>query len=278
VGKLLPANTKKGVSKLLSPTPYPDVNVVVSDFAARIQSNLGSQFLGLYLYGSLALGDFDPHTSDIDFIVVTDSDLSDDFFTVLREMHAEFDSSNSPWSGKVEAAYIPREALRHADPTHKHYPQIEKGTELFRAPLEIGWAFQLYTLRQYGIVVAGQDLRALINPVNVADMRQAASVILGGWLEQSRYDSSWIAWARRRSNQAFVVLTLCRLLYSLETGDIASKPAAARWAQKNLGARWDALIERSLAGQHNEQETPEDDFEDMLALLTYAMERTQRSG
>ena len=139
------------------PTPYADVNFVVLDFETRTRAILKDQFLGLYLYGSLALGDFDPYTSDIDWIVVTRGEISDDSFTALKAMHAAFDHSPSPWAGKIEAAYIPQDALNRPAATSVAYPQIEKGTGLLRAPLEIGWAFQRYSLRECGVVVAGPE-------------------------------------------------------------------------------------------------------------------------
>ncbi len=55
----------------LHPTPYADVNAVLSDFLARIRLILGDRFRGMYLDGSLALGDFNPQSSDIDFVVTT---------------------------------------------------------------------------------------------------------------------------------------------------------------------------------------------------------------
>jgi predicted nucleotidyltransferase len=36
-----------------------------------MQAVLRDRFIGLYLGGSLALGDFDPQRSDIDFVAVT---------------------------------------------------------------------------------------------------------------------------------------------------------------------------------------------------------------
>ena len=39
---------------------------------------------------------------------------------------------------------------------------------------------------------------------------------------------------------------MCRILYTLEHGSVVSKPAAARWVQKNPGARWETLIELAL--------------------------------
>ena len=256
-------------------TPYADVNAVLHDFAARIRAILGSHFLGMYLYGSLALGDFDPHSSDIDFIVVTDAEIADDLFMALQEMHAHFDESGSPWAAKVEAAYIPQGALRHSAPTSAQYPQIEKGRSLARDHLEIGWAFQCYTLREHGVVVLGPDPRTLIDPVDPHDIRRAVVAITSGWLEGARHDPAWLVWLQHRSAQAFIVLTLCRFLYTLDSGTVAPKAVAAQWAQKALGQRWAELIERSLAGQHDESETPDSDVDDTVALIQYTVERIQ---
>jgi hypothetical protein len=156
------------MSQYICPTPFPDVNAVLHHFAARTRTILESQFLGMYLYGSLDLGDFDPHNSDIDFIVVTKNEVGDNLYTGLQALHAQFDSSDSPWAAKIEAAYIPKEALHHSAPTQAKYPQIEKGTKLVKAPLEMGWAFQLFTLREHGVVIAGPDPRTISAPVDLA--------------------------------------------------------------------------------------------------------------
>ena len=57
------------------PTPYPDLNSVLRDVVESIQSVLDTNFVGAYLQGSFAVGDFDLH-SDVDFIVVTEEELS----------------------------------------------------------------------------------------------------------------------------------------------------------------------------------------------------------
>jgi predicted nucleotidyltransferase len=51
--------------KPVSPTPYPDVNEILSLLFSRAQEVLGDQLLGMYLHGSLANGGFD-QASDID--------------------------------------------------------------------------------------------------------------------------------------------------------------------------------------------------------------------
>lgn len=218
-------------------TPYPDVNAVLDHFLARLRSVLGDGLVGMYVCGSLAVGDFDPRHSDIDFIAVTDGEVSSDQFAALEALHAQFIASGSPWAKRIEAAYLPRDALHHAGPTADRYPQIEKDRPLAREPLEPGWAFQRHALREYGLVVAGPDPRTLTDPVDPADMRRAALVITSGWLAQARHDPSWLEWIADPAARAFVVLTLCRILVTLESGEVVSKPAAARWGQQRLGPR-----------------------------------------
>jgi hypothetical protein len=165
------------------PTAYPDVNAVLAEFRASIQAILGSRFVGMYLYGSLALGGFDPHGSDIDFLVATAGELPGDLFDALSEMHRGFDAGGSPWAGRVEAAYIPAHVLRDGHSGKTRYPQIEKGEKLALAPLEVGWPFQFHSLREHRLVIAGPDPRQLIAPVERAAMHEAAAAIVGDWLD-----------------------------------------------------------------------------------------------
>jgi predicted nucleotidyltransferase len=42
-----------------NPTPHHDINIVINYFLNHIKEILGPNFVGMYLYGSLATGDFD---------------------------------------------------------------------------------------------------------------------------------------------------------------------------------------------------------------------------
>ncbi len=55
------------------------MNSVLLELLTGVQNILGPHFVGMYLYGSLANGDFD-QDSDVDFVVVTDNEISADLF------------------------------------------------------------------------------------------------------------------------------------------------------------------------------------------------------
>jgi hypothetical protein len=257
------------------PTPFADVNAAVEDLRVRIQSLLGRHFLGMYVVGSLALGDFDPSSSDLDFIVVTDTDLADTFVRGLRDLHARFAAGPSPWATKIEAVYIPQAVLRAGARAPGQYPQIEKGTALAPAALEHGWAFQCWTLRERGLAIAGPPPRMLVDPIPAREMRAAVAAIAGEWLDAARHDPTWLPWLRQRRHHAFVIQTLCRMLYSLATGEVTSKPRAIEWARQALGAPWAAFIKPSLATRHQAGTLTPGEVDGAIAFIHYTFERSQ---
>lgn len=264
-----------------NPTPYADVNAVLHDLLSSVQTLLGDHFRGMYLSGSLALGDFAPHRSDIDFVVVTDANLPDDLLSSLQAMHVHFNASSSPWATEVEAAYIPQDALRRYDPAHARHPHIERGGDevLDMDQLDTGWVIQYYILREHGVVVAGPPPHTLIDPVPSQDLCRAAVVLMDEWWGTMLHDPAPLQY---RGYQVYAVLTMCRMLYTLDSGAVVSKPIAARWAQGALGERWAALIERALAWRKDRtwgedaQDTPGGDVDETQALIHYTLERCRQ--
>jgi len=259
------------------PTPYPDVNVVLHDLLTSIQIILGSRFRGMYLSGSLALGGFTPQSSDIDYIVVTDTEMADDLLLALRAMHADFNASDSPWATEVEAAYIPQDALRRYDPIHARHPHIVRGAGETLAMDELGsdWIIQRFILREHGGVIAGPDPRPLIDPIRSEDLRRAVVTLMNTWWGPMRDDPAPL-FRHTIGYQVYAVLTMCRILYTLDVGAVVSKPVAARWAQAMLGGRWNALIQRALAWRKDRYAMPSDDDRDeTLVLIQYTLERCQ---
>lgn len=261
----------------VTPTPYPDVNAALHDLLSNIRTIMGEHFRGMYLSGSLALGDFAAQRSDIDFVVVTDAGLSGDLVSDLRAMHARFNASDSPWATEVEAAYIPQDALRRYDPANACHPHIERGTDetLDMDQLATDWIIQRFILREHGVVVAGPDPRTLIDPVYPEDLRRAVVALMEEWWGMMRNDPAPLL-RYHIGYQAYAVLTMCRILYMLAFGTVVSKPVAARWAQTALDERWAALIERALAWRKDRQERPsDDDMSETLDLIAYTLERCQ---
>ncbi len=249
------------------PTPHPDVNHVLQLLLNGARSVLGDHFVGLYLYGSLASGDFNPQTSDIDFVVVTDVDLSAELVSSLEALHVRLWNSGLKWAAKLEGAYIPLHTLRRHDPNAAPCPTINEG-RFYLDRQGSDWIIQRYILREYGSVIAGPSLKSSIEPVTPDDLRHAVAGVLHEWWQPMLNNPAWI---RNREYEAYATPTMCRALYALEYGDIVSKPAAGRWALQTLDERWGNLIDRALAWP---QEPQPDWLNETLEFIRYTIEHT----
>jgi hypothetical protein len=228
----------------------------------------------MYLDGSLTSGDFD-QDSDIDFVVATDADIRGDLFTALQAMHDRIAAIDSPWAIQLEGSYISRHALRRYDPAHALHPNIErgKGERLKMVLHDRAWAVHRDVLRERAITLSGPVPHTLIDPVSPEELRQGMLESLHGWAMQLLNDPSQIS---NRGYQSYTVLTLCRILYTLEHAAVVSKPVAARWVQETTGERWTPLIERAWIGRHNPQwEAQAEDADGTLEMIRYALARSE---
>ncbi len=252
-------------------TAYAEVNAILRDLLAGVQAILAEQFVGMYLYGSLASGDFSPETSDIDFLVVTDGELSRERVDALTALHARLSARPSGWALELEGSYIPRDPLRRYDARSARHLHIDRGAgQLHFEQHDSDWVIQRHILREYGVVLAGPPPAALIDTVEPRAVRDAVLDLLNGWWASFDRDSSKL---EHTGYQAYAVLTMCRALYALEHGAIVSKPSAARWALRALGECWRPLIERALAWRDG---APFDDRDSTAAFIRYTVERSRR--
>jgi hypothetical protein len=123
------------------------------------------------------------------------------------------------------------------------------------------WVIQRQILRQQGIALAGPPLQDLIDLIQPEDLRLAARATLNEWWAPMLDEPSRL---HSREYQAYAALTFCRILYTLQTGAIATKSIAARWAQAELGEPWIRLIDQALAWPDEPQP---DRLTETLALI-----------
>lgn len=256
-----------------SPTLHPDVNEILVRLLADVREILVSQFVGMYLFGSLANGGFDKD-SDIDILVVTADDLPEETFTALRILHETIATVDSPWAVQLEVSYIPKTALRRYNPPDNCHPHLDRGPRerLHSMRHDSDWVIQRHILRERGLTITGPDPKSLIDPVSPADLKWAVADIMNSWIKGFLDDPHLL---ESRGYQSYTVLTLCRILHTWEHGVIVSKPAAAEWAKQTLPPEWSPLIERAWLGRQSPGlKADPGDLRETLEFIRYTLERT----
>lgn len=254
-------------------TPYPEVDTVIEPLLAGIKEILGQDLVGVYIFGSLAAGGFD-RESDVDLLVATRVDLSDPQFEQLKSLHQRIAGIDSWCAAQLEVTYVPLSALRRYNPGDDVHATLERGQGqlLERMRHDTDGMVHRHTLREKGITLFGPLPQELIDPVTPEDLRAAMRPVLDGWLAHLHEAPEQVG---SRGHHAYIVLTVCRVLYTLATGAVTSKPEAAQWAKTALDPRWAPLIDRAWLGrQHPDDPVALDDpdLQATFAFIQYALQ------
>jgi predicted nucleotidyltransferase len=133
---------------------YPGVNQTLNDLRQRVESILLDNFIGMYLYGSLAMDAFQPSSSDIDFVVITGGQIDKTSIDALEKMHQQLAKTEDKWVKKLEGAYIPKSVIQRHDLNHPAVPTLNE-SKFYMAPLGGDWIIQRHVLREYEAVISG---------------------------------------------------------------------------------------------------------------------------
>lgn len=250
------------------PTLYPKINNLLRILLRDYQAVLGNELIAFYLHGSLALGDFDIEHSDIDYLVVTKGHLSTVGEDQLARIRLRFHGSGIPLAMRMDGLRTTESAIRRYQPGRV---PLQNGPMVYSNELD-AWGSQSvidrYIVRNYGITLTGPSPTSLIDPISPDDLRQAVKATVNeSWASYLDENSIWFC---DPSFPFTVVVRLCRVLYTLERGETASKPASVRWAQEALEPRWQRLIRQIMQENWGNAEVDE-----VINLLRHVVERCQ---
>jgi len=234
----------------MSYTKYDDVNEVLEKLVGGVQKILGDNLIGIYLHGSLALGDFDLANSDVDFMVVIKNKLTDAQIDRIEKMHNDLIADENGWGKKLEGSYLTQEQLKSFEPPFEPRPYLNEKDFYRAADYGQEWILEKYAVRECGITLFGPDPKELIERVEVDDVVVAVkNIFQENWLPMltnpQKLENDWY--------QPYAILTLCRVMYVTEKGKMGSKQEAAAWALDNFGDRWGDLLELARHWQRGEK-------------------------
>lgn len=219
----------------------------MSAYARLVDDHLPDRIRGLYLTGSLALGDYRPGRSDIDFVAVSDTALQPSELGALQRVHTELQRTMR--GPRLDGVYLTWPALAAA-PVGLSVPyclcgQFEAKGDFAVNP--VTWCI----LDRHPL-----PLRGPTKPFVFHDEQ-----MLREWCRESllSYWGSWVCSARgygvhrlyslSRELTVWGVLGVARPHATIWTGDMISKTAAGEYALDVFPSRWSAIVREALAGR-----------------------------
>jgi L-rhamnose mutarotase len=236
----------------MQPTPYTEVNELIERLLFRMISILGNKLVGLYLGGSLVLGDFDQNTSDIDLLAAISNDLDESEFEALRKMHAAIAIENKDWDDRIEVCYISVDALRSVKSRTSQIVNISPGEPFHRLEAKKEWLMKWYLTREKSKTIFGPSPKTLIEAISKEEFVQSVKDHAQSW-------DKWVEGMKNRYAQSYAIFSMCRALYSYRTHDQVSKKKAAEWAQKEL-PEWSAVIQNAKDWKEAGRDTKVDEI------------------
>lgn len=232
-------------------TPYSHVNGVLTRLSDELRTIFGERLVGVYLTGSLTYGDFDAASSDIDFIAVLREPMTARERREVKAMHERISAAYPSWRSRIEGSYVTAAMLASEQPPQQPRPYFNSG-KLWEPDPPYGqeWIMNRYVLHECGISIVGPDPKAVFRPISRGSYRRASIRSLHEEWEPLLTDASLL---RSSHHQAYVTLTVCRILHTAQSDGVASKRAASRWAKRQYGQTWRSLIEKAEQWRHGEE-------------------------
>jgi predicted nucleotidyltransferase len=202
---------------------------------------LGDNLVGIYLHGSLAMDSFNPHASDIDFLVVVRNTLDLDTKHALVRLTLDL-AADAPPKG-LELSVVLVEYTRqivYPTPFELHYSPawhdayLKSQVDLVTPQVDADLAGHFMITRRRGRCLYGQPIDAVF-----------------GAVPQGAYRDSILRDARQilddiTGSPVYSVLNLCRVIAYQQEGLITSKQEGGLWGLEHLDAAFHTLIQQAL--------------------------------
>lgn len=205
-----------------APAPLdPAIELALSSFRHGLQACLDQNLIAIYIAGSLLMGDFEPASSDLDFLVVTREPPSPREASALADLHRRLAATYS-WGERLEGGYAAQSRLRPWG-IEGSIAAIEPGAELCAEMPSDYTADNMVALRERSMTLYGPPPQRVLPAVDRATLDTALREYLAELVAAPA--------ATEPSPQEIAswVLNIARCLFGLEAGRPCTKSEAAAW-------------------------------------------------
>jgi len=206
-----------------------DIEKFIYELKEESKKILKENFTGFYIHGSLAMGGFNPKSSDIDILIITFKTVKAD----TKRLPAQFllNHSNRPFP--IEISFLNKEQLRnwqHPCSFDFHYSEfwreryqsdLLKGTSFFlndNISTDTDLAAHITIINHRGICVEGKPIRKIFPSVPRLDYKSSILNDFEDCLQNVN------------TEPIYCTLNMIRVYWYLKEGVISSKLEAGNWS------------------------------------------------
>jgi predicted nucleotidyltransferase len=213
-----------------------------------LTQSLGANLFAVYLFGSGAVGTFEAGVSDVDIAAIVEHELAPPELDALDRMHRELVVEAPEWDGRVEVVYVSTKGLRMFRDWPSAAARISPGEPFHAIVVDPTWLIDWYQLREVGVTLVGPPPTEVVPVISKSEYVEAVRRLILTWPTDE---------LGTLGNQAYAILTMCRGLRTVRTGEYVSKQEAARWASEQLPA-YAELIRTALAWREERRGATDD--------------------
>ncbi len=253
-----------------------DVASQVNRLVEAIEEAVGVNLEGIYLHGSLAMGCFNPNSSDLDIIVMTQDGMNVNTKRMIIEKLLALSKQPCP----IEISFLCKDHLqpwKFPTPFDLHYSEMWRESNMNQLKNQEwrNWNREIYkdpdlaahitVILNRGICLYGRSIEEVFPPVPQKDY--LASILLD-------YND---ARENVREKPIYAVLTFCRIIYFVLEKGVASKREGALWGMKRF-PKFSSIIENALSVYQGDAEEQSLDINEVHAFDHFVYTFLRRTG
>jgi predicted nucleotidyltransferase len=244
-----PENTPKFVRKILTET------------LSNVHSILRDNLIGIYLYGSLAMGCFNPESSDIDIILVAKKRLSKN----QRKKIIEYLKGVCSKTRRIELSIVSEDVVQNPQ-----YPimvdlHFEYWGDIFENERDNEILSNLYTTKERGFCVWGMPISDVFSEI-------PAEYHLRSVMEDLLHTRKYLHDSPKSVGYdpaVYWVLGSCRILAFIRERKVLSKLEGGQWGLANLPKEYHGLVKEALFYYQGKKKEHIWDHEKLEAFADY---------
>lgn len=227
-----------------------NIKKFLTELTQKLQNILDGDLIGIYLYGSLAMGGFNSDSSDADILLVVNDGLTTD--SKAKIIQAMLLLSKKATGGGFELTIIKLDTLKnfkYPTPRELYFTTdkkdifLNKKIDFNKKETDEGLAINLAIIKKRGVCVYGVPISKIFPEIDRKDIYK--SLI---WDFDWNYDKTMKELNKNKTVDlpAYLILNSCRFLAFIKDALITSKIEGGKWGIKNLRKEYIPIIRAAL--------------------------------